>query len=639
VQTVYNMTWDHKKGIRDQFFFEFRFNDMIFAKGAHEPHSQEKVFAPKRDRTTNFDGVRSTFQVTLPLEIPTTFKAFPFEILEATTTLELSSCTVKGGDGFLTLYRPRLLIDMRDRRRNVAMQEIEWSIEQEKNNGLLALMNKLWPIKKNDKKTLYQEREALMDQLDHTKQFDFITPYPEVEYHYETGKNDYCTRMSIKFHTVRGGFKKFLEIILPMILVGIINTINVWNDNNNEVKIVDHLGVSSALTLTVVFLLPNVIVPTARQNLVSFDGMYVLVVFIALMLSSFPQPFSEEVNFPKNLQWAGAYLFWGCFVSPAINCIRFAIKLRTVNLTIKKTFGSDESNNPYLKDATSEEFETFETDQKMRDANQDNPRFYENSFATVASFICHANLEQYGYKVSQKVNKKKTILSYVEKETRQKTTTAAEEEFAHPAPLSELAVNENEEPLEMEADGSRADSDQQPSETANADLQHRFDLVLSAMRAHPTDAVVQRDGCESLLDLAYNIRNMPIAARDGAGAVIATMRAHASDAGVQQSGCFLLNILAENDNNQVTIAAGGGIDAVIAAMQTHASNANIQYNGCEALSSLSDNDNNKVTIAAGGGIDAVITAMQTHADYTEVKNFGGEVLRRLGHQPSMTTIK
>ena len=154
--------------------------------------------------------------------------------------------------------------------------------------------------------------------------------------------------------------------------------------------------------------------------------------------------------------------------------------------------------------------------------------------------------------------------------------------------------------------------------------------VISDMQAHPSDARVQRNGCEALWKLAINSNNqVTIAAAGGIKAVIHAMLAHPSDAKVQENGCFALRNLADNSNNQVTIVAAGGIKAVISAMQVHPSDTGVQSHGCWTLRNLTANSNNQVTIAAAGGINAVISAMQAHPSDDKVQLYGCWALRNL----------
>jgi hypothetical protein len=59
-------------------------------------------------------------------------------------------------------------------------------------------------------------------------------------------------------------------------------------------------------------------------------------------------------------------------------------------------------------------------------------------------------------------------------------------------------------------------------------------------------------------------------------AVVAALRAHPSSAAVQENGCSALINLAANANNQVKAGGCGAIEAVVAAMKRHLSNAKAQ---------------------------------------------------------------
>jgi hypothetical protein len=69
-------------------------------------------------------------------------------------------------------------------------------------------------------------------------------------------------------------------------------------------------------------------------------------------------------------------------------------------------------------------------------------------------------------------------------------------------------------------------------------------------------------------------------------AVVAALRAHPSSAAVQENGCTALRNLAANDANKVKAGGCGAIEAVVAALRAHPSSAAVQENGCTALRSI-----------------------------------------------------
>ena len=126
---------------------------------------------------------------------------------------------------------------------------------------------------------------------------------------------------------------------------------------------------------------------------------------------------------------------------------------------------------------------------------------------------------------------------------------------------------------------------------------------------------VQWLGCIVLQIFAYGND----AAAGGIEAVVDALKQHPSNIIVQQDGCSALWNLAPNSNdNQKAIAAAGGIEAVVAALTQYPDN--VQQIGCNALWGFAaNNDNHQKSIAAAGGIEAVVAALMEHRDNVSVQ--------------------
>lgn len=133
-----------------------------------------------------------------------------------------------------------------------------------------------------------------------------------------------------------------MRIALPMILIATLNTLNLWmelvrlsrlKEEETTVEAAKeeraaedydsagrYLEISSVLALAAVFVLPNM----ARSRrpviytLVTWDEMYVLIVFLALVLSSFPPGLTHEL-----IAIVGCGILWASFILLIQNAILY----------------------------------------------------------------------------------------------------------------------------------------------------------------------------------------------------------------------------------------------------------------------------------------------------------------------------
>eukprot|EP00957_Ditylum_brightwellii_P111354 8493156-Ditylum_brightwellii.AAC.1 len=207
---------------------------------------------------------KATFQMSAPLDVDTIFDVFPFKAYKASVLVELSSSTIEEETHRV---RPNLLVAKHDMRNNLSIQ--------------LPYINKMQEARTNDSQLL----EDLKDKMDKMQDYDFITPFPNVEYIYDN-KKKYCPKCRITFYLVQQGNSKMIEIIAPMLLISILNTLNVINDE--KVENVDYIANSAAFTLTAAFILPSIFSKANRNKVFTVNTVYVFLVFVGLALSSFP---------------------------------------------------------------------------------------------------------------------------------------------------------------------------------------------------------------------------------------------------------------------------------------------------------------------------------------------------------------
>ena len=151
---------------------------------------------------------RTLYIAKIPLLMDEEFDGFPFTLLRATADVELTSRSSPDGK---IVYKPNLMLHEEERRHNICLQDVKWApkVEGESQEN--------WLKRKMDKLRLY----------------DFISPYPEVAYLFEE-KNFYCPRFRVSFLIEEEGFPKFIQTQLPMLLLAILATINLWIDVNER---------------------------------------------------------------------------------------------------------------------------------------------------------------------------------------------------------------------------------------------------------------------------------------------------------------------------------------------------------------------------------------------------------------------
>ena len=163
-----------------------------------------------------------------------------------------------------------------------------------------------------------------MDKMDRTTSYDFVSPFPTVQYLYDP-KKDYCPKYLVSFLMVDQGMKKFVEVVFPMLLVATMNHINVRSYVPGEGIEGDYIANAATFTLSVVVYLPTMVGTSSRQDLFSANNAYITLILLALMLSSIPEDYSTS-KIPFSV--IGNYLFWLSFAFPFTNMCRFYMFFR-----------------------------------------------------------------------------------------------------------------------------------------------------------------------------------------------------------------------------------------------------------------------------------------------------------------------
>jgi len=363
IQQVFGLTQEQ---VDDEVCFEYRFNENSATEDELQKRRTEPVVIKEvvngEEKVTL--GTRTTFQAKIPLEIERLITEFPFNISTATATIELSSNNF--GDG--TTLRPDLLLHEGDCRNNVSIQNLKPSI-----NDVMLLD----ATGKKGRMEACEITEQVSDKIDKTKKFDFLSPYPKVFYEYEN-KKDYCPRFVLSFYIVESGLQKLVSIILPILLVTFVTALNVLNDydqyqkhfdyirsnpDGNEIpekgeEPANHLQITSALTLTVVFILPEILDQKNRNNFFSEENSYVIIIFIALILASIPSYMAGI--YPEMIGMG--LMITSCFI-PLLNLFRYSKILGKISreahqLSKCRRFLSDAEYKPWKPKDGLNEFST-----------------------------------------------------------------------------------------------------------------------------------------------------------------------------------------------------------------------------------------------------------------------------------------
>lgn len=305
VQRVLDLTKEEAEAFCNQenstAFFEYRFNQQVATEGNVRVRrvDREVVFEvdekgkPKLDENGKNSiachGCRTTMKVRIPLQVELVASAFPFEISRLDATIELRSIVLNG-----KRIRGDLLLHDSDPRHTICMGlglGLDGLLE---NYGLRVAESRC-------------EIQKALDTIDKTKGYSLISPYPEVCYtNNDTKMVNYCTRFTLTFFAVNAGFQKLVAIVLPMILVTFLAILNVMNDvwasceseSDDCVEgeeVTNHLEVTSALTLTIIFVLPQVVDNDSYRlkfKLMTREAISIMVFFLSLVLASVPRRLS-----------------------------------------------------------------------------------------------------------------------------------------------------------------------------------------------------------------------------------------------------------------------------------------------------------------------------------------------------------
>ena len=306
--------------------FEMRFNEessddfLVFRRD-----SREKM-------EDNVECLRSTYQLKAPMVSHIILDSFPFVIKKVTLAIELSTFDAK--------HRPTLLLDKVERRNTVSIQE-------------------------------RAPGECMFEKLDHTAKYDFVSPFPEVEFLWDK-KKKYCPRFDVSFYVMENGLIKFLKVTIPMILIATLNTVNVTLETSDSIDPSDFLANAATNALTAIFLVSdvNTAQPT-KTKILTLNLLYTITVFVGLTCSSIPN--NILYSNLKFIPVMGMYIVWVSFVFPLLNLFYFVRAQRKI---ISKQNASN-SINAYFKDKTTKRLTRYSQYCFASESERDYDNLYE----------------------------------------------------------------------------------------------------------------------------------------------------------------------------------------------------------------------------------------------------------------------
>mmetsp|Transcript_50236 Transcript_50236/g.60429 ORF Transcript_50236/g.60429 Transcript_50236/m.60429 type:complete len:436 (-) Transcript_50236:247-1554(-) len=373
IQTINNKQGQETEHFADEdqhFHFQYRVNDEV----ADGDNGYVKVRRTEQNETV----YKTTFDVRAPLEITEViYDRFPFKIVKAAVVVELSTMTNKQSTMRL---RPNLHLNEKFKSCNFSIQ-----LPDE-----VSADDAVWENGKTKKECLSKKRKFLAkieNKMDLSMNYDFVTLVPEIAYVIK--KKDDCSKFHISFYVVEQGFSKFAKTVYPMLLVFFMNIFHVINNSekgDNIPDATDYIANSATFALTVVFLLETVIPKSRKEEFFGMNTLYILIVILALMLSSVPKAM-VHTHWPSFI---GAGLFGASFFIPVSNYVMFKhMKRKIRSKRCIKNFIKDKEGKPFkiFKDKFDDHFKSIKETFKSSESSHEGYLVKEESGSKTISYV------------------------------------------------------------------------------------------------------------------------------------------------------------------------------------------------------------------------------------------------------------
>jgi len=116
---------------------------------------------------------------------------------------------------------------------------------------------------------------------------------------------------------VQSGGLKFVQIVLPICLIAVVNTMLVLD--NAEITNSNFLVTASILALTFIIILPSITAGSTTQRLLTLKNVYSMLIFVGLALSTVRGP-----NVDTNIySISGMFILWASFLIPISSAVSF----------------------------------------------------------------------------------------------------------------------------------------------------------------------------------------------------------------------------------------------------------------------------------------------------------------------------
>eukprot|EP00316_Scyphosphaera_apsteinii_P000947 CAMPEP_0119320414 /NCGR_PEP_ID=MMETSP1333-20130426/52395_1 /TAXON_ID=418940 /ORGANISM="Scyphosphaera apsteinii, Strain RCC1455" /LENGTH=533 /DNA_ID=CAMNT_0007327131 /DNA_START=20 /DNA_END=1621 /DNA_ORIENTATION=- len=163
--------------------------------------------------------------------------------------------------------------------------------------------------------------------------------------------------------------------------------------------------------------------------------------------------------------------------------------------------------------------------------------------------------------------------------------------------------------------------------------------AVAKLRAHPSDAAVQRSGCLEVAAIAQCDDESKRAVVDAGGvaAAVAALQQHPSDMKAQLHGFLLLLAVAEGDDAcKRAVVDAGGVASFVAAVRAQPRNRKVQLEGCRALLKIAEGDVVcKRAVVNTGVMAATMAALRMHPKDVEVQQSGCYALLQIANGDDM----
>ena len=236
-------------------------------------------------------GDKYTYNTKLPMKKKLLFSLPPFEIIECSTLIEMSSTTTHDPAKGVCQVRPNILASTKDERELVIVRDAA--------------------------------------ELNACESYQMVTDSPHVKMEYEGGKK-YCPKYTITYYLERPAPFKITTTILPLIFVALLSTLNVFNpEDEGGPNLENAIGIA----LTVVFVLPE-LRPTGvdQQPRIGWLGnattndVLIGLLFLGQIFSviRIPDATAKTGASISKLGYAGVFFQWfAVFIIPLYNFYKY----------------------------------------------------------------------------------------------------------------------------------------------------------------------------------------------------------------------------------------------------------------------------------------------------------------------------